>query len=232
MEQATLLKELFSSSSVIELDGEYNSSVGKAYRLHQSSLKTQHDRMLKEGNNQNKVLFPFLFLFISTGLLVLLSFIAGYSEAFSVWYAIPYFFIGIIFIAIYAWLIKKPSLEKLDLQSRIRGFKMYLGLAEKDRMDVLNPPEMTVGHFEKLLPYAFALGVENKWMKMFDNVLKDSGYYEQNPHVSYYSDQGFSRSFNNSLSSTSTQPSSSSSGGSGGGGFSGGGGGGGGVGGW
>ena len=36
----------------------------------------------------------------------------------------------------------------------IEGFRLYLGVAEKDRMNFLTPPEQTPQLFEKYLPYA------------------------------------------------------------------------------
>ena len=110
---------------------------------------------------------------------------------------------------------------------------MYLELAEKERLRLLNPPDMTPDHFETVLPYAFALGVEHAWTEKFKNILEKANYQAQwNNSASpiYFSDH-FGRDFSQSVSGAATKPSDSGSG-SGGGGFSGGGGGGGGVGGW
>jgi uncharacterized membrane protein YgcG len=143
----------------------------------------------------------------------------------------------IVFIAlaligniVYGFLIKKPSPEKQKLQSEIEGFKMYLEMAEKDRLQLLNPPERTPEHFEAMLPYAIALGVENTWAEGFQGILEQASYeprWSNSPYV--YSHGGFYNSFSSSMASSAATPSSS---GSGGGGFSGGGGGGGGGGGW
>jgi len=95
--------------------------------------------------------------------------------------------------------------------------------------------------FEKYLPYAIALGVENRWADRFAGVLAAAAAQGQQG-FGWYSGSGdpwsnptsFADSMGSSLSSTissaSTAPGSSS--GSGGGGSSGGGGGGGGGGGW
>jgi hypothetical protein len=74
-----------------------------------------------------------------------------------------FLFIPLMIIAmiVYAYLIKRPTKEKLQLQSEIEGFKMYLEMAEKDQMNLLNPPDRTPEHFEAMLPYAFALGVQH-----------------------------------------------------------------------
>ncbi len=98
--------------------------------------------------------------------------------------------------------------------------------------------------FEKYLPYAMALGVENKWSKQFNNAMKIQGKDANTYQPSWYIGNNYSN-FNfataataigaglaSSVVSAATPPSSNSSGGFGGGGFSGGGGGGGGGGGW
>ena len=96
---------------------------------------------------------------------------------------------------------------------------------------------MTVERYEKFLPYAIALGVEEPWTKHFEKLLPEEaaaynpGWSHMGRHGSF---AGMNKSMVSTMSSavTSSMPQSSSSSGSGGGGFSGGGGGGGGGGGW
>ena len=148
--------------------------------------------------------------------------------------------LGFVGIILYQWLIKKPSLEKVETQSLIDGFKMYLGTAEEKTLQFHNPPQMTPEVFEKMLPYAMVLGVDKIWGDKFQNVLKNSavenegyqtGWYVGNSPMNFSFAHTLNSSLSSSIASSSTQPSSSGSG-SGGGGFSGGGGGGGGGGGW
>ncbi len=108
------------------------------------------------------------------------------------------------------------------------GFKMYLEVAEKYRMQNLTPDL-----FEKYLPYAMIFNVEKKWAKNFEAMLLPAPEWYHSAviassigghgSVSSFSPSGFSSSFISSFSS-----SFSSSGGGGGGGSAGGGGGGGG----
>ena len=58
---------------------------------------------------------------------------------------------------------------------KIEGFKLYLSVAEKDRLNLLNPPEKTPALFEKYLPFALALDVENAWSEQFAEVLAKAG---------------------------------------------------------
>jgi uncharacterized membrane protein YgcG len=139
------------------------------------------------------------------------------------------------------WWISAPTEEGRRVLDHIAGFKQYLSITERERLDRMTPPEDTPELFEKYLPYAIALGVENRWADRFAPVLAAAaasghqGFVWYSGSNSPWSDpEGFTNSVGSSLassvSSASTAPGSSS--GSGGGGFSGGGGGGGGGGGW
>jgi uncharacterized membrane protein YgcG len=143
---------------------------------------------------------------------------------------------------IFYHLLKAPTLLGRKIMDKIDGFKMYLGTAEKDSIYSMQAPDKTPELFESFLPFALALGVENKWAEKFSDVLssidKESSVYKPGWYSgtvwSTLGAAGFasslSSSFSSTISSSSTAPGSSSGGG--GGGSSGGGGGGGGGGGW
>ncbi|OOV20152.1 DUF2207 domain-containing protein [Flavobacterium sp. LM4] len=157
--------------------------------------------------------------------------------------------IGIVFLMyiFYVVTLGKFTEKGAEEFNRLEGFKLYLETAEKDRMNMLNPPELTPQLFEKLLPYAIALGVEIKWGKQFEEILELAKYnpeWYQGNDTFYRQPTLFLSGFGNSVSAAGTDPtpsrsSNSSSGSSGswssgssGSGSSGGGGGGGGGGGW
>ena len=180
--------------------------------------------------------------------LISIPFVAG--EIVGLWFlgsfASPAFILLIVLIAfvnyIFYELLKAPTVPGRRLLDRIEGFKMYLSVAEGDSLRTVVPPSRTPELFEKYLPYALALGVEQRWAEQFSDVLSSAGVGDTGYSPDWYSgpsghtlDPGdFSSSLGSSLSgaiaSSSTPPGSSSGGG--GGGSSGGGGGGGGVGGW
>jgi uncharacterized membrane protein YgcG len=144
--------------------------------------------------------------------------------------------------ALFYHLLKAPTLAGCKVMDQIEGFKLYLSVAEKDRLNLLNPPVKTPELFEKYLPYALALDVENAWSEQFSEVLAQAGTETQPYTPIWYSGSSWDRfntsqfsdslgsSFASAISSSSSAPGSSS--GSGGGGSSGGGGGGGGGSGW
>ena len=145
---------------------------------------------------------------------------------------------------VFYYLMKAPTDSGRKLLDKIEGFRLYLATAEEDRLNALNPPEQTPELFEKYLPYALALGVDQAWSERFAAKLQmesrqaKAGSYRPRWYSGAdwdrFNPTAFSTTLGSSLSkavaSSSTAPGSSS--GSGGGGFSGGGGGGGGGGGW
>src|SRR6218665_1335849 len=64
-----------------------------------------------------------------------------------------------------------PTQEGRQVMDRIAGFQRYLSVTEEDRLNMLHPPEKTPELFERYLPHAIALGVENKWAGKFASVL-------------------------------------------------------------
>lgn len=172
-----------------------------------------------------------------------LPFVAGWclgafmlSQVTTLW-AVGTFILGSGLNLLFYHLLKKPTLEGRAILDEIEGFRHYLAVAEADRLDLENPPERTPELFEKFLPYAVALGVEQRWAEQFNEVLAAASY-----QPAWLEGGGISRlsavqlgttlgsNMARSISSASTAPGSRS--GSGGGGSSGGGGGGGGGGGW
>ena len=143
------------------------------------------------------------------------------------------------------WWMAAPTRDGRQVMDQIAGFERYLSVTEEDRLNVLHPPEKTPELFERFLPYAIALGVENRWADRFSSVLAAAAAdpnRQQGQYMGWY--VGSQNAWTNpgrfastvgaalatSVASAATAPGSSS--GSGGGGFSGGGGGGGGGGGW
>ena len=156
------------------------------------------------------------------------------------------FGVGMVLTSMYFYgCLKTYTPEGKKLIDQIDGFKMYLEVAEVERMKLVGtPPVRTPELYEKYLPYAIALGVEEQWSRQFAPIFDQmqaqghaycplwfiGGY----AFGSSFGSGDFSSSLSNNLSqaiaSSATPPGSSS--GSGGSGSSGGGGGGGGGGGW
>lgn len=144
-------------------------------------------------------------------------------------------------ISAFFW-IAAPTREGRAVLDRIAGFRQYLSITEGERLDRMTPPKDTPELFERFLPFAIALGVENRWADRFQGVLAEAATAGRQQQFGWYSGHSspwtspgsfvgrVGAGLASTVSSASTAPGSSS--GSGGGGSSGGGGGGGGGGGW
>ncbi len=140
-------------------------------------------------------------------------------------------------------LMPAPTAKGRAVMDRLDGLKLYLEHAEVDRLDHLHPPEKSPETFEKYLPWAVALNLENQWAEQFSEVLEKAGR-EENYSPRWYHGRNWNptrpvafagavgAALTTTIAAASTRPGSGSGFSGGGGGYSGGGGGGGGGGGW
>lgn len=229
-EETALLEQLFKDGSSIEVAQINQKTLAAAERAHGTAVKAR----------AGKQYFVLNLGYIGIGLvgsIVSVFLTAAFQPA-------PYVLIGmaitlLVLNIIFAFLLPRRTEEGKRIWEHIQGLKLFMTVAEKDRLKFHNPPERTPALFESLLPFAVALGVETAWAKQFESVFAQ--YAAETGHayvplwyvgtgLQNFSASGFSENFGSTISSSSTPPGSSS--GFGGGGSSGGGGGGGGGGGW
>jgi uncharacterized membrane protein len=123
----------------------------------------------------------------------------------------------------------EPTATGAAAWAKVEGFKLFLNVAEKDRLAFHNPPERTPELFSKLLPYAVALKVEKAWARQFagiDVAPAVAGWYA-GAALSNFSADSFTSDFSSNFGGavSSNFAGSSGTGGAGGGGGGGGGGG-------
>lgn len=231
-EQA-LLDALFEESEIVILDNEYHERLGGAKDAHQRSLSRDFkNRYFKTNGIMN---LPPIALIITAAVISLNT---GSGPTF---FVIATLVIAALVLVVFAVLMRRPTVRGRKLLDEMSGFREYLEIAERDEMNLRNPPDKTPHLFEKYLPFALAMGVEQAWAERFTTVFANI----QGPENASYQPSWYNGSWNSfDMSSTthslsnglgtairsSVTPPGSSSGG--GGGFSGGGGGGGGGGGW
>ena len=228
--EQTLMRTLFKHSPSLALDRANHETIAKARASHKQALERDYANRYFLTNAIH--IWPSVVVSIIGTLLI------GWLGAFS-------FFAGLVLVILslqhvaYIFLLKAPTKRGRILLDRLEGFKLYLEVAEKDDLQLANPPQMTPALFEKFLPYAIALGVEQAWAEQFTAVLEHLSaqnnaytptWYQGHFNHHQLSDftESVSSRFDSAIASAATPPGSTS----GGGGFSGGGGGGGGGGGW
>jgi hypothetical protein len=79
-------------------------------------------------------------------------------------------------ISLFRKLLAKYSREGKKLVAAVEGLKLYINYSEKSRIEFFNPPKETPEVFEKILPWAIALGLTRKWIDRFDSVLAKAKY--------------------------------------------------------
>lgn len=126
-------------------------------------------------------------------------------------------------LSLYATLIRNVTPQGKVLFEAISGFKKYMKIAEVNRVAASNPVEAEK-IFCDYLPFAFALGLYNKWMKQFSHILSKDTIERCTASAggAHFIARGLSSSISSSMSSNS----GSHGGGCSGGGHGGGGGGG------
>lgn len=179
--------------------------------------------------------------------LAVTAFLAVSSIIHSVAYSMPmsdYVYIGsfAVYLAAFfmSFFVRRRTDEGHENLQKINGFKMFLETAEKDRLEAL--VEENPEYFYNILPYAYVLGVSNKWIKKFEGIALEPPrwYMSTTPYNRMMTMHFISHTMHDCNKAMLSQPvNTSSSGGSGfggsgfsGGGFSGGGFGGGGGGSW
>jgi uncharacterized membrane protein len=129
--------------------------------------------------------------------------------------------ISIIGMVIFMKLMPRRNAYGNEILGKIKGFKNFLEIAEKDKLEalVMDDPE----YFYNILPYTYVLGISDKWIKKFETIsLQSPNWYDGTETFSMVTFGSFMNSTMTSASSAmSSSPSSSDSGS--GGGFSGGG---------
>ncbi|MCR5196820.1 MAG: DUF2207 domain-containing protein [Pseudobutyrivibrio sp.] len=85
------------------------------------------------------------------------------NPAFSIFYVLSYAAIVVSLVCIYQ--MHRKSTYGEVVAAKINGFRNYLEVAEKDRIDML--VEENPNYFFNILPYAYVLGVSKKWIEKF-----------------------------------------------------------------
>ncbi|MEQ1771703.1 MAG: DUF2207 domain-containing protein, partial [Devosia sp.] len=110
---------------------------------------------------------------------------------------------------VFAWLMRAPTAAGRQVMDEVEGFKMYMDTAEKNRLNQVGEPPMSISRFEAILPFAIALGVEKPWSEHFEAELArnavagaaaGTAYSPSWYHSSDWSSSG-SRGFGNTVSS-------------------------------
>ena len=244
-DEQQLLISLFAGGDTLVLKNSNHRRVSEAQSNHRQSIKERYTSGFFDINGR----WHFVGIVLSLLLAAPAVLLPGRSEVWPEWHfttpggwlTLATVLAMLVANGVFGVLLRAPTVAGRAIMDHIRGFKMYLEVAEGEELKKMKgpPPPMTPHLFESCLPAALALDVEQRWAERFADVLNVQA---PNYAPAWYAGPGwdirdmgsFSRELGSSLgsaiSSASSPPGSKSGGG--GGGSSGGGGGGGGGGGW
>jgi uncharacterized membrane protein YgcG len=237
--QRLLLEKLFADGPELELANDNASTLRDAIAGHTGALEKRFNPRMFSRN---------------AGSIVLATLIAVLTAVLTVGIGVAWLGSGVLLVLpvavamlatviVFGVVIKAPTPEGRKLLDAIEGFRRYLGVAERDELAGMQgpdgPPMLDAERYERLLPYAVALGVEDAWTKKFTLAVGAAAAAATTAAIGWYQgghidnlgslSQAIGSSLTSQIASSATPPGSSAGGG--GGGFSGGGGGGGGGGG-
>lgn len=238
-EQHALLASLFPAGKrIVELDNKNASLMQGAIASHTGALKQRFQPSMFQRNSGSVIIA----VLITMATALLASLLGGGGGILLIVLIVAAMFAVLVVFAI---AIKAPTADGRRLMDEIQGFKRYLAVADKDDLARLPGPQpeqeptLDAERFERLLPYAVALDVEDAWTDKFTLAVGAAAAAAAASAIHWYHGGGVSDlgslassiggGLSSQIASSSTPPGGSSGGG--GGGSSGGGGGGGGGGG-
>jgi uncharacterized membrane protein len=232
--QRELLSGIFKSGDSVkfsELKQDFFPNYDAAVKSIYASVS---DKGYFAGNPRSTILRYMALIFLPVILVFVYAGISGTSLGAFAWIAI---ILSAIIIAVFAAYMPRRTEKGVLIKEYILGLEDYLTVAEKDRLEFHNAPKKDPQQFEKLLPYAIALGVEQQWAKQFEGIYNSApSWYDDPRGLNNFSALYLVSSlgdFGHDFAAAALPPSASGGGsGLGGGGFSGGGFGGGGGGSW
>lgn len=242
--ESTILKDVFPGLPV----GQEVDLSALKYKLASAAsairIRVQKDMVARGYFNKNPLSFN------GWGIFTVVRFVVIFAVIVLSWFHTPTAAMfgaaaGFVVAGLFIVFLPSRTARGVAAKESILGLKMYLEVAEAERIKMLQSPdapympkspepEKTVKLFEKLLPYAMVLGVEQKWAEQFENLyVTPPDWYQGNwtTFNAIYLTSALSGGLQSGINSAFAAPASSSGSGFGGGG-AGGGGGGGGGGGW
>jgi hypothetical protein len=156
---------------------------GKFIKAYGGIVNSLFQSVHKKGyfsENPHKVIsrYSMWAIFLLFGLMFFLYILAGMADAglelpFSsnfTLFTILSVILSIFVLISLARIMPKKTHKGVAIREHILGFREYLRVVEKERLEFHNAPGEQNKDFEKLLSYAIALGVDEEWARQFDGL--------------------------------------------------------------
>ena len=135
-------------------------------------IKTLEKNIKSDLAKNGFVVYNFSFLFLGYFIISLFLLLLILSQPdIKIWGTFLLISLTLATLIIFYLAIKPRRTAKgEEVVNHMLGFKLFLSITDKERFGFHNAPERNPELFMKYLPYAIALGVEEKWVEVFDDI--------------------------------------------------------------
>ncbi|MGO9109980.1 MAG: DUF2207 domain-containing protein [Thermoguttaceae bacterium] len=172
-EERIVLAKLLCRTDWLELRDTNHATIREARKALESSLAKQLENVYIARN----LGYCGCGAVLSLVLLAVLGFecYSQFAVTQNVSIAVPALFAAALVInGVFYFLLRVPTPAGRKILDHILGFRRYLSIGERERLNLDDPPERTPRLFEMFLPYALAWDVEQKWAEQFAAVLAEA----------------------------------------------------------
>ena len=162
LNEKLVYNKLFEDGDIIKL--KEHKTFYKIYsKIYENVRNELQDRMIDIVSYRIKFWSCFFYVWV-----VIIWFVTYMAEKLDPKFSVLYFltYICVVIAGILVWNMHRMTPFGETVTAKVNGFKHYLELAEKDRIEML--AEENPNYFFDILPYAYVLGVSKKWIGKFD----------------------------------------------------------------
>lgn len=142
-----------------------NSAFVKVFSKIQKCLKEVTDKKINDKASSKLADKVYILLIVSI-IIWMISFVIinDLNPKYHILYLIS--FIAIFITGLFTIIMERKTDYGEIIYAKVLGFKNYLNVAQKDELDTM--VEKNPNYFYDILPYAYVLGVSDKWIKNFE----------------------------------------------------------------
>ena len=158
-----VLDQLFYSDNFLETELPLETSTTIIKDVEDNLVKTLDDQLYNKKSYNLMLVFSILFAVCNLALGIAYTSIKDMDVSFNFLYILA--LISNVVTFIFAGLLKSNTQFSASIKAKIKGFKRYLELAEKEQIEAQAQDNPYL--FYDILPYAYVLGITKIWIDKF-----------------------------------------------------------------
>lgn len=166
--EVAIIKGLFADAKVRVLNPQSHAYINSAQYLHTATLRKKQEVNYFASNSR----YFITGVILAIANVIFTSLVMPASSAGKIyWFLMGLAMTGAGINWFFYEFLKAPNRLGHVLPDKIERFRLYLALAEKQELATQHAQGRTSELFERYLPYALALGVEQQWAEKFTDIL-------------------------------------------------------------